>query len=184
MHNDLAMVKGCQKGNPLMQRLMYETYSPKMFPVSLRYSKNEEDAEDILQEAFIKVFKNIRTFRQDGNLGAWIRKIVINTALNHNRSKLYLHPAKDVNEIEYELPQEEMVISDYNYQELIALIRQLPDRCQVIFNLYAIEGYKHQEIAKMLKISEGTSKSQYARAKKLLQELIRENETVLYQKQQ
>lgn len=150
-----------------------------MYVVALRYTKMQQEAEDIIQEAFIKVFKNIKGFREDSSLGYWIKRIVINTALNHQRSKLYLYPMVDVTEM-VETPSSELTISDFSHKELLAMIKELPSGCQVIFNLYAIEGYKHHEIADMLQISEGTSKSQYARAKSLLKERILENELIAY----
>jgi len=180
MQDELKIIKGCKKGNETMQRLLYELYSPKMFPICLRYTKSIQDAEDVLQEAFIKVFKNIHTFKKGNPLEPWLKKIVVNTALNHNRSKLYLYPAKDVEEMKDYLPNNISIIEDYSFQELIELIQKLPTRCQVVFNLYALEGYKHNEIAEMLEISEGTSKSQYARAKMLLKELINQHERVFY----
>ncbi|MGB3466444.1 MAG: RNA polymerase sigma factor [Cyclobacteriaceae bacterium] len=173
------IIKGCQKGDRKMQRLLYERYSRSMYAVALRYSKVQQEAEDITQEAFIKVFKNIQKFRQDSSLGYWIKRIVINTALNHQRSKLYLYPMVDVTEM-VDSPSEELIISDFSHKELIELIRELPTGCQTIFNLYAIEGYKHHEIADMLEISEGTSKSQYSRAKVLLKEKVLNSSLVKY----
>lgn len=162
-----------------MQQLLYSKYSRSMYAVAVRYTKMQQEAEDIIQEAFIKVFKNIDKFRQDSSLGYWIKRIVINTALNHQRSKLYLYPMVDVHEMTNK-PSEELIISDFSHQELIEMIRELPSGCQTIFNLYAIEGYKHHEIATMLEISEGTSKSQYSRAKVLLKERILSSSIVNY----
>ena len=173
------IVKGCQKGDRKMQQLLYSKYSRSMYAVAVRYTKMQQEAEDIIQEAFIKVFKNIDKFRQDSSLGYWIKRIVINTALNHQRSKLYLYPMVDVHEMTNK-PSEELIISDFSHQELIEMIRELPSGCQTIFNLYAIEGYKHHEIATMLEISEGTSKSQYSRAKVLLKERILSSSIVNY----
>jgi len=177
--NERNIIKGCQKGDRKMQRLLYDKYSRSMYAVAVRYTKMQQEAEDIIQEAFIKVFKNIKKFRQDSSLGYWIKRIVINTALNHQRSKLYLYPMVDVNEM-LDSPSEELIISDFSHQELIGMVRNLPAGCQTIFNLYAIEGYKHHEIAKMLEISEGTSKSQYSRAKILLKEKILSSSLVNY----
>lgn len=128
----------------------------------------QQEAEDILQEAFVKIFQSIDRFRGESSLPYWIKRIVVNTALNHQRSKLYLFPMVDITEM-HDQGNRANVLSDLSYEELLGMVQELPDGCRIIFNLYAIEGYKHQEIAKMLKISEGTSKSQYARAKMLLQ---------------
>ncbi len=173
------IIKGCQEGDRKMQRLLYEKYNRQMYVVALRYSKMQQEAEDVIQEAFVKVFKNIKNFRQDSSLGYWIKRVVINTALNHQRSKLYLYPMVDVTEM-VETPSSEITISSFSHKELLAMIKELPQGCQVIFNLYAVEGYKHHEIADMLNISEGTSKSQYARAKSLLKAKVMENEIIAY----
>ncbi|MFK7951274.1 MAG: RNA polymerase sigma factor [Ekhidna sp.] len=170
------LIKGCQKGKRAFQQELYDKYSKGMYLVALRYSKAQQEAEDILQEAFIKVFKNIKNFRKDSSLAYWIKKIVVNTALNHQRSKLYLYPMVDVTELN-DWSDKESIISSLSYDELLELIRELPTGCQVIFNLFALEGYKHHEISKKLDISEGTSKSQYSRAKSLLSEKILSRES-------
>ena len=169
--SDEKLIKGCQKGKREFQQALYDKYCDGMFLVALRYSKMQQEAEDILQEAFLKVFNNIKTFRKDSSLAYWIKRIVVNTALNHQRSKLYLYPMVDVSDLT-DRAVDESAISNLSYDELLKLIQKLPSGCQVIFNLFAIEGYKHHEIAKLLRISEGTSKSQYSRAKSILTELI------------
>jgi RNA polymerase sigma-70 factor (ECF subfamily) len=139
-----------------------------MLGVCYRYTKSMEDAEDVLQEGFVRVFKNLQSFKGEGELGAWIRRIMVNTALSflkkHEvyRTELaikeeYLHPISDSN------PE-----INLNSKDLLQLVRQLPAGYQAIFNLYAVEGYNHVEIGKMLGISEGTSRSQYMRARNLL----------------
>lgn len=165
------LISGCQKGKREYQQALYDKYCDGMYLVALRYSKMQQEAEDILQEAFIKVFKNIKDFRKDSSLAYWIKRIVVNTALNHQRSKLYLYPMVDVDELN-EWKDKESILSNLGHQELLKLIQELPSGCQVIFNLFAVEGYKHHEIAKELNISEGTSKSQYSRAKSILVEKI------------
>lgn len=167
--SEKQIIKGCIKGDRQAQEMLYQKYSRTMYVVCLRYAKEQLEAEDILQEAFIKVFKQVKNFRGESTIGYWIKRIVINTALNSQRSKLYLYPMVDVDELKESHGQEKSV-SDYTMDELLKMINGLPTGSRVIFNLYAIEGYNHQEIAKMLEISEGTSKSQYARAKHLLRE--------------
>ena len=164
-----------------MQKLLYDLYAPKMLMVSMRYSKVKSEAEDILQEAFIKVYEKIRSFRGESTLGFWIKRIVVNTALNYHRSKLFLYPMVDVENLK-EDHYSDISLSNYHLEELLAMIQDLPSGCQVIFNLYAIEGFKHNEIAKMMDISEGTSKSQYSRAKALLREKLIESEKMDYGK--
>ncbi len=177
--SDEKLIKGCQKGKREFQQALYDKYCDGMYLVALRYSKMQQEAEDILQEAFLKVFNNIKTFRKDSSLAYWIKRIVVNTALNHQRSKLYLYPMVDVSDLTNR-SVDEAAISNLSYEELLKMIQKLPQGCQVIFNLFAIEGYKHNEIAEMLKISEGTSKSQYSRAKSILLQNIRGQESKRY----
>jgi RNA polymerase sigma-70 factor (ECF subfamily) len=166
------LVKDCIRLRPLAQEQLYRHYAPLMLGVCYRYTKSLHDAEDVLQEGFVKVFLHIKDYNSTGELGAWIRRIMVNTALNYlKKNKKYrtemvfaempLHPVSDLN------PQVNL-----DTKELAELIRQLPTGFQTIFNLYAIEGYTHVEIGQMLGISEGTSKSQYARARYLLMEWI------------
>ncbi|MFP4292831.1 MAG: RNA polymerase sigma factor [Cyclobacteriaceae bacterium] len=156
-----------------MQKELYNRFAGKMLVVCLRYCKNREDAEDILQEAFIKVFNKLESFRRESSLGYWIKRIVINTALNYHRKAVYLYPHLDVDDM-HDLGLDSIDIANYDYKELLNILQSLPQGCQIIFNLYAIEGYKHKEIAEMLNISEGTSKSQFARARTLIKEMITE----------
>jgi RNA polymerase sigma-70 factor (ECF subfamily) len=162
------LVKDCIKGRPEAQRQLYDEFSEVMLAVCYRYTKSLMDAEDVMQEGFIKVFRNIAQFKFQGELGGWIRRIMVNTALNwlkQNRNYQSdlsffdngMHPVSDEN------PDVKV-----NAKDLADLIRQLPTGYQTIFNLYAVEGFTHVEIGKMLGINEGTSRSQYARARGLL----------------
>jgi len=141
----------------------------------MRYSKTTAEAEDILQEAFVKVFQGIKDFRHESKLETWMTRIMVNTALNQQRKKLYLFPMVDVQDID--LPQQEVSLSSLHFTQLLEMIQSLPQGCQVVFNLFAIEGYNHKEIAQLLGISEGTSKSQYSRAKSLLQQKLLKEST-------
>ncbi len=165
------LISACCQGNRKAQKQLYDTYNQKMYVVALRYSKTTFEADDILQESFIKVFNHLETFKRDCPLEFWIKRIVINTALKMNRRKLDKAPMEDVTEMVNE-PSEEVTISNFNFKELLKMIQNLAPRYQMIFNLYAIEGYKHREIAEMLGITEGTSKSQYSRAKTQLQKML------------
>jgi len=162
------LVKDCIKGRPEAQRELYDYFSESMLGICYRYTKSVMDAEDVLQEGFIKVFKHIEQYRFQGELGGWIRRIMVNTALNYlKKNRVYqsdlsftdngLHPVSDDN------PEVRM-----NVRDLADMIRQLPTGYQTIFNLHAVEGFTHVEIGKMLGINEGTSRSQYARARGLL----------------
>jgi len=172
MHDYSDLVKRCARADNHAQKELYDLFSGRMFVVCLRYSKSQQEAEDILQESFIKVFNKIETFRGDSNLVYWIKRIVINTALNHQRSKLYQYPMHDIEDMKNDYNHED-VLSGFQLEDLLNMIRSLPEGCQTVFNLYAIEGYNHKEIGEMLGISEGTSKSQFSRARRLLQEKIR-----------
>jgi RNA polymerase sigma-70 factor (ECF subfamily) len=141
----------------------------------MRYSKTTAEAEDILQEAFVKVFQGIKDFRHESKLETWMTRIMVNTALNQQRKKLYLFPMVDVQDID--IPQQEVSLSSLHFTQLLEMIQSLPQGCQVVFNLFAIEGYNHKEIAQLLGISEGTSKSQYSRAKSLLQQKLLKEST-------
>lgn len=178
MTSEKSLISGCKNGDRKFQRELYDHFAPKMMMVCLRYSKSDQEAEDILQESFIKVFDHIKGFKGESRLIYWIKRIVVNTALNHGRKKLYMFPMLDVAELEK--PDDSNVsISSLHVQELLGMIQELPSGCQIIFNLYAIEGYNHNEISKMLEISVGTSKSQYSRARQLLREMI-EKEEITY----
>jgi RNA polymerase sigma factor (sigma-70 family) len=179
MLGEQELIEGCRKGDRASQKALYERYCRKMMVVCLRYSKSSAEAEDILQEAFVKVFQGIKDFRQESKLETWITRIMVNTALNAQRKKLYLFPMVDVEEID--LPDEELSVSGIHFTQLLEMIQALPQGCQVVFNMFAIEGYSHKEIAEMLAISEGTSKSQYARARSLLQNRL-VKETSYYSK--
>jgi RNA polymerase sigma factor (sigma-70 family) len=175
MLNEDELIEGCRKGNRASQKALYERYCRKMLVVCLRYSKTTGEAEDILQEGFVKVFNGLKEFRQESKLETWITRIMVNTALNVHRRKLYLYPMVDVAEIN--LPDAELSLSGINFQQLLEMIQTLPHGCQIVFNLFAIEGFSHKEIAERLGISEGTSKSQFARARSLMQAKLSKEST-------
>lgn len=169
------LIEACVKGDRLAQRNLYDIFSRKMYVVCLRYTKSQQEAEDVLQDSFIKVFNNLKGYRGESRLDYWIKRIVINTALNSQRKKLYMYPMVDIEDVKNEFDHGK-ALSNFRLQELLNMIRELPTGCRTVFNLFAIEGYSHKEIAEMLEVSEGTSKSQFARARKLLQEKIAEEE--------
>ena len=169
MKDERTLVEGCQNKDRVSQRTLYERFAGRMFAVCQRYTRSNFEAEDVVQEGFVKVFSQIHAFRYDCPLEAWIKRIMINTAISHLRKeKAYLNQA-DIEECSDYISDAETPISILAYQQLLELVRELPTGCQSVFNLYAIEGYQHSEIATMLSIAEGTSKSQYARAKQILQ---------------
>jgi RNA polymerase sigma factor (sigma-70 family) len=168
--NDL--INGCMEDNRRMQEEMYRRFSPRMYAVCLRYAGNAEEAEDILQEGFIKVFKKLNSFRREGSFEGWVRRIFVNTAIEHFRRKRYLMPVteKEENTIEGKYTS---VLDDLGAKDIMALIQKLSPGYRTVFNMYVVEGYTHKEIAEMLGISEGTSKSQLSRAKVILQDMVR-----------
>ena len=175
MLSENELIEGCRKGNRASQKALYERYCRKMLVVCLRYSKTTAEAEDILQEGFVKVFNGIKEFRQESKLETWITRIMVNTALNAQRRKLYLYPMVDVEDVN--LPDVEISVSGINFRQLLEMIQTLPHGCQIVFNLFAIEGFSHKEIAEQLGISEGTSKSQFARARSLMQAKLSKEST-------
>ena len=155
-----------------MQEELYRRFSPRMYAVCLRYAANAEEAEDILQEGFIKIFKKLDSFRSEGSFEGWVRRIFVNTAIEQFRRKRYLLPVteKEENTIEGKYIS---VLDELAEQDILSLVQELSPGYRTVFNMYVVEGYTHKEIAEMLGISEGTSKSQLSRAKVILQEMLK-----------
>lgn len=172
-----ALAEACVKGDYLAQKKLYQLYAPQMMGICMRYSSGKADAEDILQDGFIKVYNRLDTFSGAGALGGWIRRIMINTALQRYRENKNLQLVR-LEDSTVHLEVSNDVLSSMSADELLVKIQQLPVGFRTVFNLYAIEGYKHHEIAEMLDISVGTSKSQYSRSRAFLREMI-ENENKL-----
>jgi RNA polymerase sigma-70 factor (ECF subfamily) len=164
-------VHGCQEGNPGAQRELYDMFKSKMFAVCLRYAGNHNDAEDVLQDGFLKVFEKIGQFSFKGAFEGWIRKIMVNTALEKYRVH-YQVTQMNENLAEVEQENETDPGSDIDAGELIRIIQELSPKYRIVFNLYALEGYSHKEISDMLQITEGTSKSNLSRARAILQEKV------------
>ena len=175
--------RDCARGKARAQEELYHTHYRTMFGVCLRYCKDRDLAEDVLQEGFIKVFKSIDRFRGSGSLEGWIRRIMVNTALEHHRRAARFLPLVDLDEA-YDQDAGHDLVAEMSHKEILALIQELPDGFRTIFNLYAIEGFNHREIGEKLGISEGTSKSQYSRARRQLQEKIQQLHTTAYGKAQ
>ncbi len=169
--NEEDLIKGCVEENSACQRELYDKYAGKMFAVCLRYASTREDAEDALQEAFIRIFDNISKFRNEGSFEGWMRRITVHTVLRLIQKKTPLQYAEDTSALT-KVSTASDAIGNLNEKDLLGLIKQLPQGYRVVFNMYAIEGFSHNEIAENLGISEGTSRSQYSRAKKHLQHFI------------
>jgi RNA polymerase sigma factor (sigma-70 family) len=160
------------KGDRKMQQQLYERFAPKMYGVCLRYAGNVEEAEDILQEGFIKVFNKMGSYRGEGSFEGWIRRIFVNTAIEHFRKKIYVQPIGDTEENTIE-GKYLSVLDSLAEKDIIQLVQQLSPGYRTVFNMYVVEGYTHKQIAEALGISEGTSKSQLSRAKLILQDLVK-----------
>lgn len=157
------------------QKELYRCFADTMLGVCYRYTKAQADAEDILQEGFVKVFKNLHQYRSEGELGAWIRRIMVTTALNYLKRNARYRGQMAFDEVSLHPVADDDPHMDLDTKELVGLIRQLPTGYQMIFNLHVVEGYTHVEIGQLLGISEGTSRSQYARARALLITWIKKN---------
>lgn len=166
------LIKGCITGDRRMQEVLYQRFSPKMYAVSLRYAGKAEDAQDILQDGFVKVFKNLHMYRGDGSFEGWIRRIFVNTAIEHYRKQVNLYPVTENHEQLLEA-KDLSAFDSLSMKDLVKIIQELSPGYRTVFNLYVVEGYSHKEIGEMIGISEGTSKSQLARAKGILQNIIR-----------
>ena len=166
------IIKGCIEGKREYQKKLYDQFSSKMFYVCLRYCSSREDAEDILQEGFIKIFKNISKFKTEGSFEGWIRRIFVNCAIDWIRKQKEAKIFNDIDNVAVNHESDFVADSRLKEKELLALVKSLPLGYQTVFNLYVIEGYSHNEIAGMLNISEGTSKSQLSKAKEQLRHLL------------
>jgi RNA polymerase sigma factor (sigma-70 family) len=167
------IVNGCLKGDPKYQEVLYNTYSKKMYGVCLRYAPSDEAAKDLLQDGFIKVFQNLDRFKGEGSFEGWVRRIMVNHALEGLRKLSAKAQHVDVEDVHEVLQDNHHVnFNRYDMNYLLSKIQQLAPGYRAVFNLYIIEGYQHNEIAEMLGISENTSKSQLSRARKLLQDSL------------
>lgn len=170
--NDETLIQACVSGNEKAQFQLFGQFAPKMMAVCMRYSENREMAEDVLQDSFVKVFKNLKKFTNEGSLEGWIRRIVVNTALDTIRKNKKRKYDSQIESVSYLAPQDDFIEESLMAKDLMKIINQLPSGYKVVFNLYAIDGYSHKEIAETLKISENTSKSQYSRARAQLREIL------------
>jgi RNA polymerase sigma factor (sigma-70 family) len=171
--SDSDLIQGCLAGDRKMQELLYQRFSPKMYAVCLRYSNSADDARDLLQEGFIKVFKNLEKFRSEGSFEGWIRRIFVNTSIEHFRRATTMQSVTEAHENTFE-DKEWNAFDNLAEKDVIKMIRDLSPGYKQVFNMYVVEGYSHKEIGELLGISEGTSKSQLARAKMILQKMIRD----------
>lgn len=179
-YDETELINGCRRQERRFQEALYKLYASKMYAVCLRYADNSHYAEDILQEGFIKVFNNISKFREEGSFEGWIRRIMVNTAIEFIR-KTAAYAKELVIEKVWNIKDDFDVIDKLCADDLMKIIQSLPAGYRTVFNLYAIEGYTHKDISVMLGISEGTSKSQLARARYLLQSKLQGVQNISYE---
>ncbi len=173
-----AIIQGCVRGDRKAQKLLYDLYSRKLFTICLRYASDYHIAEDFLQDGFVKIFTNISSYRGTGSFEGWMKRIVVNVCIEHYRKNkpLIAIGEKHIPDL---LDLDADVISRINHDDVIKMLQSISPGYRTVFNLYVIEGYSHQEIAEKLGISEGTSKSQLARARYLLQKKIKSSEVIM-----
>lgn len=170
-YNDEQIIAGCIEGDRKFQELLYKRFANKMYPICLRYAGETNLAQDILQEGFIKIFRFIGQFKHNGSFEGWIRRIFVNVSLEalRKRSTMYVVQETELNHVEH---RSSSGLDALQAEDILDLVASLSDGYRTVFNLYVVEGFSHKEIAEMLNINEGTSKSQLARAKMILQKKI------------
>lgn len=175
--NELQIIAGCKDQKREAQKALYETYARTMYGICLRYCSDEDVAKDLLQDGFIKVFAHIASFQEKGSFEGWMKRIFINQALENIRKKKAIIQTSDdlenLSDIVDDSTEDDQMYN-ISENELLKMIQELPPGYSAVFNMYAIENYSHKEIADMLEISEGTSRSQYVRARQLLQNKVRQ----------
>lgn len=169
-----GIINDCKAGKRKAQASIYKEFSKRMFGVCLYYSKDYTEAEDILQDGFIKAFAKIKQFENKGSFEGWLRRIMVNTALEKYRKQHHLYAVNDIEDYIEEFSYND-VIDEISAKELLRFVHELSPKYRMVFSLYAMDGYSHQEISEMLGISEGTSKSNLSRARKILQERVMTN---------
>ena len=170
------LIKGSIEGNARVQKQLYERYSPAMYGICLRYAGDPDEAADILQEGFIKVFTRLEDYRYEGSFEGWIKRIIINTAINHLIKQKKHQGQEDIEEVYGETMPDPSALDRLQHRDLIRMVQQLPPGYRMVFNLYEIEGYSHKEIAEIMGISINTSKTQLLHARRYLQRKIIETE--------
>lgn len=174
-----SLIEGCRRGDRKAQESLYKTLASRMMGICLRYAKDTFEAEDVLQMGFVKVFQKVSDFRGEGSFEGWVRRIMLNTAIESYRKNLRNLNIVDIDEV-YDQPQNTFDMSGLELKDLLKLVQQLSNGYRLVFNMYVIEGYSHKEIAKQLGITEGASKSQLSRARAILKEKIIKMEGLNY----
>ncbi len=165
------LIQGCIVKDRKMQEMLYHRFSSKMYAVCLRYCKDADDAQDLLQDGFVKIFNSLHKFRGEGSFEGWIRRIFVNTSIEHFRKSIKANFVADASEVVMEDPAWN-ALDNLGEKDIIKLIQALSPGYRQVFNMYVVEGYSHKDIADILGITEGTSKSQLARAKTILKRMV------------
>lgn len=167
--DDNTLVKKCLEGDLRAQRALFDKFATKMLGVCIRYTKDVEEAEDVLQDGFVKVFTKLDRYNGEGVLEGWIRRIMVNTALDQLRKNAKFQDDVSLDKVDFKLERDGHILESLVEEDLLKLINEMPPGYKAVFNMFAIEGYSHKEIADEMGISENTSKSQYSRARAYLQ---------------
>ncbi|MBL7833256.1 MAG: sigma-70 family RNA polymerase sigma factor [Cyclobacteriaceae bacterium] len=173
--NEQELIQGCRRGDRAAQKRLYDTFSPKMYALCCRYVKDSMEAEDVLVTAFTKILDKIDQYKSEGSFEGWIRRVVVNEALTWLRRNRNMYLELELEAADYE-PDYKSLSDHLEAEDLMTMINDLPSGYRIVFNLYAIDGYSHKEIADQLGISENTSKSQLSRARAYLQKLLTDND--------
>lgn len=169
---DDELISACLAGKPAAQRQLYERFSRKMMGVCMRYAGDYEEAQDVLQDGFVKIFEKLHTYNGNGSFEGWVRRIFVNTALDSFRKNKQARQTQDIDEVGYGIASTDDVLAELSAADLMNLLQSLPAGYRMVFNLYVIEGYSHKEIGEQLNITESTSKSQFSRARMYLISLM------------
>lgn len=175
--DDFTMVSACTKGDSRAQRALFDKFAPKMLSICKRYIQNGDEAEDVLQDGFVKIFQKISDFKHEGSLEGWMRRIIVNTALDAIRKNKKWLGTSQIEAVENHVSFDDTAFDDMDVNYLLRMINDMPDGYRVVFNMFAIEGYSHKEIAETLGVSENTSKSQYSRARAFLRTQLEQIES-------
>lgn len=175
------LIEGCRKAEPKMQEILYKQFAGKMLGVCMRYATDRMEAEDMLQNGFIKVFKKLNDFRGEGSFEGWVRRIMVHSSIEYYRKHHKMMQVVDIETAGVEQSVDPLAASNLGVQDMLAIIQKLPPGYKIVFNMYAIEGYSHREIGEIMGITEGASKSQLSRARTILKEQILKMEGKRYE---
>ncbi len=175
------LVEGCQREDRRAQEILYGRFARRMYAVCLRYARHQLEADDLVQEGFIRVFDKLHGFRMEGSLEGWIRRIMVHTCINHYRKKAFQNERFGMEHVP-DSPVDPKAIDHLGEAELLAMVKELPDGYRMVFNMFAIEGYDHAEIAELIGCGESTSRSQLAKARRMLQDRITKQERPVHER--